>query len=206
MKLAVAAATALVVLASAMTTHAQDRLPPIPADRMTDSQREAAGAFAANRGQEVFGPFAALLRSPEVMLRAMAMGDYLRFRTVLPRPLNELVILLTARRWTQQYEWSVHYGAALDAGLSQDVIRAVSEGRRPDRMSADEATVHDFATELLNDQRVSDRTYASAVARFGEQGVVDITSVAGYYTFLSFVMNMARTAVPAGTTAPRLRE
>lgn len=200
----VASAALFVVLATAMTTTAQDRMPPIPADRMTDAQRKAAAEFAANRKQEVFGPFAVMLRSPEVMLRAMAMGDYMRYRTVLPPRLNEFVIILTARHWTQQYEWNAHYRAALNAGLDPEIVKAVAEGRRPDRMSEEEQIVHDFCAELFHNQSVSDAMYARAVAKFGEQGVIDMVGVAGYYTFLSFVMNTARTAPPAGTTVPPL--
>jgi len=184
---------------------APDRMPAIPADRWTDAQKEAAAEFAARRRQEVFGPFAVLLRSPEVMLRATAMGDYLRYRTVLPPAINELAILLTARRWSQPYEWHVHQPAALRAGLSPDIVAAVSAGRRPDRLSEEEAIVHDFCSELLRDENVTDKTYARAVGRFGEQGVVDMVAVVGYYTFLSMVMNTARTAVPADSTVPPLK-
>ncbi len=200
----VASVASFVVLATAMTTTAQDRMPPIPAETMTEAQKKAAAEFAANRKQEVFGPFAVLLRSPEVMLRAMAMGDYMRFRTVLPPRLNEFVIILTARHWTQQYEWNAHYRAALNAGLDPDIVKAVADGRRPDRMSEEEQIVHDFCTELFHNQSVSDAIYARAVEKFGEQGVIDMVGVAGYYTFLSFVMNTARTATPPGGATPPL--
>jgi len=187
-----------------MKQRAPDRMPAIPADRWTDAQKEAAAEFAARRKQEVFGPFAVLLRSPEVMLRATAMGDYLRYRTVLPPALNELAILLTARRWSQPFEWHVHQPAALRAGLSPAIVAAVAGGRRPDYLSDKEARVHDFCSELLRDEKVSDPTYARAVERFGEQGVVEMVAVVGYYTFLSMVMNTAQTAVPADSTAPPL--
>jgi 4-carboxymuconolactone decarboxylase len=175
-----------------------DRLPPIPAEEQTAEQRDACAAFKTNRGEDVFGPFVPLLRSPEVMLRAMAMGDYLRFRTVLPRKLNELVILITARKWSQEYEWFVHHPLALKEGLHSEIARDVAEGRRPDGMDAGEEVVYDFTTELLSTQRVSDATYARAVASFGEQGTIDMTSVAGFYTFIAMVLNTARTPLPPG--------
>ena len=96
-----------------------DRLPPIAAEKMTAEQKKAAEEFAAGRGYSARGPFAVMLRSPEVMLRAKAMGDYLRFRNVLPKRVSEMVILITAREWTQQYEWAYHYGFALEAGLAK---------------------------------------------------------------------------------------
>jgi len=186
----------LTAIASMGVAMAQDRMPEISSDKMTDAQKKAAQEFAAGRGAPVFGPFVPLLRSPEVMLRAKAMGDYLRFKNVLPAKLAEFVILITGRRWTQQYEWDVHYPIALKAGLSPEIAKAVADGRRPLNMPADEELVYDFLTELDDTRSVSDATYARAVARFGEQGVIDMVSVSGYYTFLAMVMNTARTALP----------
>ncbi len=175
---------------------AQDRMPPLPADKLSPEQKKAAEEFAAGRGTPVFGPFVPLLRSPEVMLRAKAMGDYLRFKSTLPPKLNEFVILITARQWTQQYEWDVHQPIALKAGLEPEVAKALQEGRRPQGMSADEEIVYDVCDELRRNQSVSDATYARAVGRFGEQGVIDLLGVHGYYTFLAIVMNTTRTALP----------
>ena len=177
----------------------QDRLPPIPAEKQTAEQKKAAEAFKAHRKQDVFGPFVPLFRSPEVMLRAMALGDYLRYRTVLPTKLNEFIILITARQWTQQYEWYVHHPIAIKEGLNPEIAKAVAEGRRPTGMSADEELIYDFCTELLKNQSVSDATYARSTARFGEQGTIDMVGVVGYYTFQSLVLNTARTPLPAGT-------
>lgn len=173
-------------------------MPPIPADKMTDAQKAAAAEFLANRKAEVFGPFVPLLRSPELMLRAMAMGDYLRYRSTLPPRLNELVILITSRQWTQQYEWNLHYAESLKAGLRASIANAVAEGRRPEAMSEDEEIVYEFSTELLLTQGVSDRTYALALTKFGEQGTIDMIGVLGYYTFQAMVLNTARTPLPAG--------
>lgn len=170
-----------------------DRMPEIPSDKMTPEQKKAAEEFAAGRGTPVFGPFIPLLRSPEVMLRAKAMGDYLRFKSVLPPKLNEFAILITARQWTQQYEWDVHYPIAIKAGLNPEVAKAVAEGRRPQGASDDEQLIYDFCTELHRNQSVSDDTYARALAKFGEQGIIDLVGVNGYYTFLAMVLNVART-------------
>src|SRR5215813_5426355 len=161
-----------------------DRMPPIPKALWSTAQQQAASEFTAMRRQEVFGPFAVMLRSPEVMLRAAAMGDYMRYRTSLPRALNELIILITARHWSQQFEWYVHQPMALTAGLSAPIVAAVSKGRRPEHMSSDESIVYEFSTELLRLQNVSDNTYARAAERFGEQGVIDMIGVAGDYSFL----------------------
>ena len=173
-----------------------DRMPEIPADKQTEAQRKASAEFAAGRGMAVFGPFVALLRSPEVMLRAKAMGDYLRFKTSLPAKLNEFAILLTARHWTQRYEWAIHQPLALKAGLSAELVGAIAEGRRPGSLDEGEQAVYDFVTELLSHQAVSDPTYQAAVRRFSEQGTIDLVSVCGYYSLMAMVLNVARTAVP----------
>ncbi|MGC2695672.1 MAG: twin-arginine translocation signal domain-containing protein [Candidatus Angelobacter sp.] len=179
-----------------------DRMPEIPPDKMTPEQKRAAEEFAAGRGVAVFGPFVPMLRSPEVMLRAKAMGDYLRYKSVLPALLNEFAILITARRWTQEYEWAVHQPIAVKAGLKPEITQALAEGRRPQAMSADEETIYEFCTELHHNQSVSDATYAKVLSKFGEQGVIDLIGVNGYYTFLAMVLNATRTALPKGAAAP----
>jgi 4-carboxymuconolactone decarboxylase len=194
----------LILLAPVGAAIAQDRMPEIPAEKLTEAQKKAAEQFAADRGGPVFGPFIPLERSPEVMLHAAAMGAYLRFKNVLPPKLIELAILITARQWTQQYEWNAHYPLALKAGISPEIVKAVADGRRPQGMSDDEDIVYDFCTELHRNKSVSDATYARALARFGEQGIIDMTSVNGYYTFLSMVMNTSRTPVPKDSTTPPL--
>ena len=181
-----------------------ERMAAIPREQWTDSQAKAAAEFTKMRGQEPFGPFAVMLRSPEVMLRAGAMGDYMRYKTALPRALNEMIILLTARHWSQQFEWYVHQPMALQAGLGETIVHAISKGRRPEKMSADETVVYEFTTELLRLQNVGDDAYAKARDRFGESGVIDMVGVAGYYSFLSMMMNTARTAVPADSEVPPL--
>jgi 4-carboxymuconolactone decarboxylase len=184
------------VLASPLA--AQDRMPRIPAEQLTDAQKKATEVFAEGRGYAIRGPFVPLLRSPEVMLRAKAMGDYLRFKSVLPPRVNEMVILITAREWTQQYEWNAHYPAALKAGLRREIADAIAQGVRPGGMAEDEEIAFDTASEILRQKRVSDATYRRAVAKFGEQGVIDLLGVVGYYNFLAIVMNATRTAMPAG--------
>src|SRR4030095_8910957 len=134
----------LVVFSLEQAAWAQDRMPPIPADKQSVDQKKAAEAFKANRKQDVFGPFVPLHRSPDLMLRVMALGDYLRYRTVFPTRLNELIILISARRSSQQYEWWVHYPIALKEGLNPDIAKSIAEGRRPTGMSPDEELIYDF--------------------------------------------------------------
>jgi 4-carboxymuconolactone decarboxylase len=174
-----------------------DRLPPLPESQWTDEQRAEAEPIIHGPRGALVAPFIPLLRSPELMGHAQRMGEYLRYRSALPLRLSELAILITARAWSQQVEWAIHAPIAQREGVTADVIEAIAQRQPPPGMSDDEAVVHAFCTELHRDQAVTDRTWADAVGRFGERGAVDLIGITGYYTFLSMVMNTARTAVPA---------
>jgi 4-carboxymuconolactone decarboxylase len=186
----------------ALPAIAQDRMPEIPASQWTDAQKKAVDAFVKSRGKppghtgKAPGPFVPLLRSPELMVPAEALVSYLQFKTVLPPKLREFVILITARQWTQHTEWNSHVAIATKAGLSPEIIKALAAGERPAGMSDDEAAVYDFCDELHRNQSVSDATYARALSRFGEQGIIDMVGVNGGYSFLAMVMNTARTPPP----------
>jgi len=175
-----------------------NRMPAIPPESLTDDQKAAMAEFEALRGQPPGGPFTPLLRAPDVFRFANQMGHYLRFNTKLPMALSEFAILITARRWTQNYEWMAHRKIAEHAGLSPAVIQAVREGRRPAGMSDDEETIYDFCTELHQNGEVSDVTYERTKHAFGERGVIDIAAVCGHYSTLAMIMNVARTPGPAG--------
>jgi 4-carboxymuconolactone decarboxylase len=186
----------------AVAAAAQDRMPPIPADKLTPEQKLAVDDYKKARGGEVSGPWAVLTRSPELMSRTRMLSDYLRFKSTLPPRLSEFVILMTARVWGQNYEWNAHHPLALKGGLNAEVAKAVAEGRRPAPMAEDETIVYDLIQELLRNRTVSDATYARAVAKFGEQGVVDAVSISGYYTMIGMLLNTARTPLAGGAAAP----
>ena len=190
---------AALVLVVAPVLLAQDRMPPIGEDQMTEAQRDAVEEFKTARDTTRFGgPFVPLLRSPEMLSRARNVGDYVRFNSALPPRLSEFVILITARHWTQQTEWAGHSAIAERAGLRPEIIGAVADGRRPNAMSEDEAAVYDFCMELLHTHGVSDPTYARAVSLFEEKGVIDTIGIMGYYSLLAMVMNSARTPLREG--------
>jgi 4-carboxymuconolactone decarboxylase len=176
--------------------NAADRLTPISPDNYTEEQKTAAAEFMAARNVPVFGPFEPLMHSPQVMNQARAMGDYLRYKSSLGNTLSELVILITAREWTQDYEWYVHHPIALKAGIKQEITEAIADGRRPTGMSDDEEIVYNFSTELHRNKRVSDYTYERAQKRFGNKGIVDLTGINAYYTLLAMQMNVAQYQVP----------
>jgi 4-carboxymuconolactone decarboxylase len=190
----------LILLSIAGTVAAQDRMPPIPDDKLTDAQKKVAAEIIAGPRGKLVGPFIPLLRSPELMSRMQKVGEYVRYQNSLGHKLTEFTILITARRWTQEFEWDSHYDLALKAGVEPEILAAIREGRRPTGMTAEEEVVYDFCAELGQNQSVTDATYARAVKSFGEQGVIDLTGTVGYYTSLAMIMNVARTPLPAGKT------
>ena len=200
--LAFAMSTALVSAA-----WAQSRLPTIAPSDYTDAQKKAAEEFLAARKTPVFGPFEPLMYSPEVMSQARAMGDYLRYKSGIGNTLSELVILVTAREWSQDYEWYVHAPIAAKAGIKAETIAAIRDGRRPVGMSEDEEMVYDVSVELHRTRRVSDAAYARAEKRFGKPAMVDLIGINAYYTLLAMQLNASRYVMPKdGVPLPRFPE
>jgi 4-carboxymuconolactone decarboxylase len=126
------------------------------------------------------------------MSQARGMGDYLRYHSAIGNTLSELAILVTAHEWAQDYEWSVHYPIALKVGIRQEVADAIAVGQRPGMMNPDEEIVYEYVSELVKNKHVSDATFERAKARFGPKGVVDMTGIVGYYTFLAMQLNAAQ--------------
>jgi 4-carboxymuconolactone decarboxylase len=173
-----------------------ERMPPLDPAVMNEAQRNAVRALAAGPRGGVKGPFIAMLRSPELMDRLQKVGEYLRFQSALPVRISEFMVLVVARQWTQQFEWFVHVPLALDAGIKPETIAGLADGRRPETMAADEEIAYDFCNELVQSKGVVETTYRRAVQQFGEQGVIDMLGLLGYFTTVSMVMNVARTPPP----------
>jgi 4-carboxymuconolactone decarboxylase len=181
-----------------------DRMPPIPADKLSAAQRKAVEEIVSGPRGRVVGPFNVLLRSPDFMSRLQRTGEYLRFNSAHEPRLSELAILITARHWSQSFEWLHHRPIAEKAGLRSEIIDAIAEGRRPEAMANDEAVIYDLLTELNANRTVSQTTYDRALALFGERGIVDLVGIAGYYSLLAMLMNTACTALPEGVAPPLL--
>jgi 4-carboxymuconolactone decarboxylase len=186
----------LVTVLASLAVVAQDRMPPIPPDKMSPALKKTIEEIGG--GPRTTGPFVAFGRSPELLARVAPLGDYLRFHNSLPQKLVEMATLMAARRWTEQFEWNAHAPLATKAGLKEEVVAAIAEGRRPTGMSDDEEIVYDFTTELNQTGGVSDAIYTRALHKFQEQGVIDLTAVDGYFSMLAMVMNVARTPLKPG--------
>lgn len=194
----------VVVLAGLIPcASAQERMPPIPPDKMTDAQKVVAAQFKALRGSEPTAPpWSVLLRVPDHVIPALQIRQHYTDRGVLGPRLTELAILINARHWTSNWVWTSHAPAAATAGLKPAIIAAIAEGRRPEGMAEDEAIVYEVCTELESNRSVSDATYARALAAFGEPGVVEIATVEGYYTYIAMVANVARVGAQPNATPP----
>jgi 4-carboxymuconolactone decarboxylase len=179
-----------------------DRFAPLTLEQLTPEQEKMVEDLLAGTRTSLNGPFNALLRSPEMGNHAQKLGEYVRFKTSVPRRLNEMAILMTARYWSSQYEWYAHEKLALDAGLPPAVIDDIRAGRRPASMEADEAIVYDFSTELRERRRVSDETFQAAVGLLGEKGVIDLIGNMAYYDLVSMVLNVDRYPLPPGAALP----
>ena len=184
----------------------EQRFKPLTAEQLTPEQQRALDGLRTTPRQlsRGLGPFNALLRSPELLNRVQRVGAYIRFQSSIPQRLNELAILITARHWTAQYEWYAHRELAMQAGLALDIIAALAEDKRPERMSDDETVLYEFCTELLKTGQVSDTHFDAVRDRFGESGVVDLVGALGYYSLIALVLNVDRCPVPPGQ--PPLRD
>jgi 4-carboxymuconolactone decarboxylase len=176
---------------------AQDRMPPLSAEKMTPAQKKAVADYKALRGADLDGPpWSVLLRVPDLVVPALQLRLHNLNNSSLSPKLTEFAILVAARHWTNSFEWNAHYDLAVKGGLSPALIAAVADGRRPEKMADDEAALYDFCIELIHNKSVSDPTYARALAILGEAGVVEAAGLEGYYTFLAMVMNAARSPNP----------
>lgn len=173
-----------------------DRFPPIAPEEWTHEQREAAQEVINGPRKALVSPFVPMLRSPELMTHAQRMGEYLRYRSAIGLRLSEWAILIVAQHWGQPVEWAIHYPIALREGVSETAIEALAQGRYPEEMSDDEELLYHFSTELLRERCLSDVTWQRAIQSFGEQGVMDLIGLIGYYSMLAMTMNACRTTVP----------
>jgi 4-carboxymuconolactone decarboxylase len=171
---------------------AGDRFKPLTYDEMTPEQKTMIDHLLADERQNLGGPFNVLLRSPEMGDLAQQFGASMRFHAALPKPALETVIIVVARYWMAQFEWTAHKRAALQAGVSPGVVDAIAAGKRPDAMTPDVETAYNFIVELLRTKQVSDPTFLAARNKFGEKGVVDMIGLSGWYSMVSMALNVDR--------------
>jgi 4-carboxymuconolactone decarboxylase len=182
-----------------------ERLPMPDAAAMDAQQRAAAQALIDGPRKGVYGPFLPLLRSPKLLERVAALGECLRYDGGLDARVRELAICAASRHVSNQFEWRMHAPLAVKAGVAASAIEALHAGARPKELQPDEELALDFTQELLRTHGVSDPTYQAAAGQFGEAGVVELTTLVGYFVMVSWLMNVAHTPAQAGALAEPLQ-
>ncbi len=174
------------------------RVPALQLENLTTEQKRIYDEIARVRGGVVRGPFPIWLRNPELADRASQLGNVLRARGKLEKHLFELMVLIVARHWSAQYEWFAHAKAALQAGLSPEVIEAIQNRRRPESLREDEQLIYDTVTELVETRSLSQASYDRALAELGLDLLIELITAAGYYVMIAMVLNAFDAPVPTG--------
>jgi 4-carboxymuconolactone decarboxylase len=171
----------------------------MPAALTEEQQRVVDETVAGLRGR-VPAPLVPWLASPELASRAQRLGEFVRFQTSLPPRLSELAILVTARFWTAQYEWYAHKKLALKTELDPAIIDDIAARRAPRFRAADEQIVYDFSRRLHENHTIDADLYRLAVETLGEQAVVELVGILGYYTLVSMTLNVFEIGLPDGAS------
>jgi 4-carboxymuconolactone decarboxylase len=180
------------------------RIPLPDREQMSREQQKVYDEVVKGPRGMMVGPLRAVIHSPELADRWQRLGEFVRYRTVLPEGLKELAIIVCAKRWNSEVEWGVHALAARDGGVPEDVINAIREGREP-TLDEDSAEIYEFTRQLQMSGEIEDETYWAVRRRWGERGIVELTAIIGYYTMVSMMLNAHRVPLPAGM-APAFRD
>ena len=178
------------------------RIKPIARDDATAEQRRVGDVIFGSRHEDYGGPSAILLHLPELAERFDHLRDALVREQSLPNPLLQLAVLITARFWSAQYAWFKRLRPCLEAGISQDVIDAVRERRRPTFGSDEHEAVYDYVTELFEKRRIRDATHARLQRIIGDDGLIELVTAVGFYSMLGLLCDAFEPDLPPGADAP----
>lgn len=167
-----------------------NRMPAVNRDEMDDEQRRVVAKIEAGPRKALYGPFVPLLHSPLLLDRVQELGLLCRFESSFPPKISELLILISARFWSAQFEWSSHVESAIAAGVPEAVIEAIRTRGEPVFDDPEQALIYAFANEFFTTNRVCDTTFDAAVARFGRRSVVDLVGIMGYYALIAMTLNI----------------
>ena len=166
------------------------RTPIVTRDMVPENLREAFDAeTAASGGTITSGPGTAMINSPEMRRRANSLVNYLRDESTLPKRIQELAMIVTARANDCQYIWNAHAAGARRQGISDAFVDALRDGQPLPELAADEQAVINLGQEFFSTRKVSDATFQAAIDQFGAQGLAELCTLFGYYALLSFNAN-----------------
>jgi 4-carboxymuconolactone decarboxylase len=174
-------------------------------DRVPEPWRATFDAETATSGGVVAtGPGSVMINSPEMRRRANHLADYLRNASTLPKKIQELAMLITARAMDCQFIWNAHAARGRREGLSDALVEALRDKRPLPPLPADEAAVVRCGMEFFSTHKVSQETFQAALHQFGAQGLTELTTLMGYYALLAFNANAFEIDLPAERTEPVL--
>jgi 4-carboxymuconolactone decarboxylase len=163
-----------------------------------DSVVGSRGATLVNEHGGLVGPFNAFVHAPDVGRHLTSLGRVLRFETSIERRLTEVAIITVGARWKAEFEWWAHARMARRHGVADAVVDAIGRGEEPAFELDDERTVYMIARQLTETGRVEQDAYAAAQQILGDTGVVELVSLCGYYTLVSFLLNAFAVPLPPG--------
>ncbi|MCP5143987.1 MAG: carboxymuconolactone decarboxylase family protein [Gammaproteobacteria bacterium] len=164
------------------------RMPPIPLECLTASQRAVYDRIASGPRRQIGAPHWAWLRSPVLADKAQELGRFCRFETTVEPRLIEIAILTTAAHWQAALEWDLHESEALRMGLDATTIEAIRQQNGPRFETPAEQAVYRFTLQLWHERRTSADNYAGLVHAIGEQGAVELVGILGYYALISMTI------------------
>jgi 4-carboxymuconolactone decarboxylase len=174
------------------------RTPFLLPEEMNPAQRKIYDDMMASRGTWLNGPYAPMLHQPRMAAPAAELGEFLRYHTSLGPPLSELAIIVVARFWDSDFEWYQHSRIALKSGVPTDIVSAIAANQRPASLDERQTAIYDYTRALLETHRVPDDVYDRAKALFGVTGVVELTGLIGYYTFIALTLVAHEVPMPQG--------
>ena len=177
------------------------RYSPPDIENLTAEQQRVADAITGGPRGEIPGPVSMWLLCPELAHRAQSLGEYARYKTKLAPALTEIAILTVARHWNSEFEWFAHKKIGLAAGISPEVIESIRGRELPVWQTPDQGTVNAFTEMLLETRNVTDELYVEAVEALGQDGVVDLVGIVGYYSMISMTINVFDVPLPEGVDA-----
>jgi 4-carboxymuconolactone decarboxylase len=146
----------------------------------------------------LIGPFNAFVHAPGAGRRLAALGQVLRFETSIERRLSEVAIITVGARWKAEFEWWAHASMARSHGVPDTVVDAIGRGEEPPFEAEDERAVYAVARQLTEHGQVDSAAYAAAQRLLGDTGMVELVSLCGYYTLVSYLLNAFTVPLPPG--------
>lgn len=166
------------------------RLTPITRkDQLAPAHHQVFDAIAASRGA-VQGPFTMFLYAPELAGRLAHLGAFVRFEGTLDMRVRVLAAMTVAREFDAVYVWGAQSGGARRLGVPEATIAAI-RGKAEDlsALPSEDAEIVQFTRALLRRHRVPAASFKSLQARFGNEGVIELTGAIGYYAMLAMTVN-----------------